>query len=232
MPEWLIAVFTIALISVAVAQIVFLRQQVEFMRKAYEHIREGLAQAEITAQAASSVAGTAKLALEISARANIAIESVTLVDPRPEGNRRITDRAARSCVEVTIKNYGATPAKDLRYEFAAQMTPYIEEPVFISGQRPELHSQCTARPTFKSIRDMCSEFYRDADVNLCLDDLVLKGRVRYKDIFGNGYSVECAARFDPVAWQFETATDAQAGYSLPSGSGNAAVAARVGDNGH
>jgi len=233
MSEWLVIVFAVALIAVCVAQIVLMNQQAGLMRSLSEHIREGLSQTARTADAANSAAGTAKLALEVSTRANIVIESVTLLDPRPEGNRRLADRAARSRIEVGLKNLGATPAKDLRFEFSAEMPPYFEEAVSLEGNRAELHPQCIARPTFKPIHSLCSEFYRDADVNLCLEDLRVKGQIRYRDIFNNGYQIECSARFDPVVWQFEIVTDARsARYHQPSGTGGAAVAARVGDNGH
>lgn len=233
MPELLAVVFIIALIAVAVAQIILIYQQVELTRRLTDHLRDGLAQTARAADAANSTAGMVKLALEVSARANIAIESITLIDPRTEGNRRIADRAARSCIEIVVKNNGATPAKDLRFEFVAEMPPYIEEPASITGHRAELHSQCTTRPVFKPLKDMCSEFYKDADLNLCLEDLRVKGQVRYKDIFNNSYYVECSARFDPVAWEFEVVTDSQSGaHHHVSSAGNAAVAARVGDNRH
>jgi len=98
--------------------------------------------------------------MEIANRANVGIESVVLRDPWPAGSRRNEGRAARSYIEVMIRNYGATRAQEMSFEFRAAMPPSIERPVSIVGKSSELHTLCSARSAFKTIHEMCSEFFR------------------------------------------------------------------------
>src|SRR5579863_5388599 len=97
------ALFTLALVALAGAQFWAMYQQAEYMR-------DGLAETKRAANAAASASASARQALEISNRAIVGIESIILRDPWPVGTRRIENRAARSYIEVTLKNYGATPA--------------------------------------------------------------------------------------------------------------------------
>ena len=163
------------------------------------------------ADTAANAAGTARIATEVAYRANVAIESILLRDPRPVGNRRIADRATRSCIEITVRNHGATPAKEMSFEFHAAMPPYIEQPVSLVSKTAELHTHCSAISTFRPIGEMSGEFFKEADVNLFLDDLRIDGHIRYRDIFGNGYKVECSATFDPASWQFQLVTNVKSG---------------------
>jgi hypothetical protein len=198
-PDWIMALFTLALAVLAGAQFWAMYRQAEYMRR-------GLAETKRAANAAASASATTKLALEISNRANVGIESIVLRDPWPVGTRRIENRAARSFIEVTIKNYGATPAKEMSFEFRVLMPPYIGEPVPIVSRKTELHSLCSSPSAFKPIHEISGEFFKNADANMFLRDLRVDGYIRYKDVFGHGYYVECAATFDPTGWEFEVVT--------------------------
>lgn len=193
------ALFTIALSGLAGAQFWAMRKQGEYMR-------DGLAETKRAVDAAANASATARMAMEISTRANVGIESIVLRDPWPAGSRRDEGRAARSHIEVTIKNYGATRAKEMYFEFRAAMPPYTEQPVSIVSKCTELHTLCSAKSVFKTIPEMCSEFFTDTDLNLFLEELRVDGQIRYKDVFGHAYHVECAATFDTAAWQFEIVT--------------------------
>ena len=205
---------TVDIESVLSAQSRAMQQQAEYMRghteqlrKQTEHMQGALVETRVAANAAQSASVTAKTAVEISNRANVNIESILLRDPRPVGNRRIENLAARSCIEITLRNHGTTAAKELFFEFKAAMPPYIEEPVCIAGEKAELHTQGSATSVFKPVQEMRSDFFHDADVNIFLEDLRVDGHIRYKDIFGHCYHVECSAAFKPEAWQFDVVTN-------------------------
>jgi len=211
LPDWIMAFFTVALTALAGAQFWAMYKQGEYTRDGLVEAKRAARAAASAAEAAASASATAKMTMEIANRANVGIESIILRDPWPAGSRRNEGRAARSYIEVVIKNYGATRAEEMSFEFRAAMPPYIEKPVPIQplsllGNSSELHTLCCARSASKSIHEMCSEFFSDTDLNLFLGDLRVDGHVRYKDLFGNGYCIECSATFDPVAWQFETIT--------------------------
>jgi hypothetical protein len=211
MSDWIMVLFTIAFSALAGAQFWAMYKQGAYMRDGLVEAKRAADAAASAADAAASASATARMTMEIANRANVGIESIILRDPWPAGSRRNEGRAARSYIEVVIKNFGATRAEEMSFQFRAAMPPYIEQPVSIQpvsplGNSSELHTLCCARSASKSIHEMCSEFFSDTDLNLFLGDLRVDGRVRYKDLFGHGYCVECSATFNPVAWQFETVT--------------------------
>ena len=211
MSDWIMAFFAVALTALAGAQFWAMYKQGEYMRNGLGEAKRAADAAANAADASASASATARMTMETANRANVGIESIILRDPWPAGSRRNEGRAARSYIEVVIKNYGATRAEEMSFEFRAAMPPYIEQPVsiqpvFIRGNNSELHTLCCARSTSKSIHEMCSEFFSDTDLNLFLGNLRVDGHIRYKDLFGHGYCVKCSATFNPVAWQFETVT--------------------------
>jgi ribosomal protein S11 len=174
-------------------------RQADLMKVQADYMRDGLTETKIAAKAATESAATAQRTLEISQRANIAIEAITLKSPLPNRmSQSDAEISCRSSIEFKVRNTGSTVAKNFYFELRIEI-PWIEpgftNPTPIVTSRTDLHPGMVMGHETGELETMFAEHFILRAIKKA--ELEANGFIRYSDVFGKDYRVDFNSRFDP-----------------------------------